>query len=132
MNEAWKDECAARLQPLVDQSKPIPYQIFLGTKKIFFLKSWLFCIFSHFVRSRRNFRLLKTLLRSNFEARKMKILFWAFPNFQVLRAFTFLSVLKSITRKMFSAKPNIPTSARYTQHAVNTCTKTRWRITVYK
>ena len=28
MNEAWMDECAARLQPLVDQYKPIQHQTF--------------------------------------------------------------------------------------------------------
>ena len=28
MNEAWMDECAARLQPLVDQYKPRQHQIF--------------------------------------------------------------------------------------------------------
>ena len=28
MNEAWMDECAARLQPLVDKYKPIQYQTF--------------------------------------------------------------------------------------------------------
>jgi len=28
MNEAWMDECAARLQPLVDQYKPRQHQTF--------------------------------------------------------------------------------------------------------
>ena len=28
MNEVWMDECAARLQPLVDQYKPIQHQTF--------------------------------------------------------------------------------------------------------
>jgi len=28
MNEAWMDECAARLQPLVDQLKPLQHQTF--------------------------------------------------------------------------------------------------------
>ena len=36
MNEAWMDECAARLQPLVDQYKPIQHQTFA---KEIFLKS---------------------------------------------------------------------------------------------
>ena len=34
MNEAWMDECAARLQPLVDQYKPIQHQTF--ATEIFF------------------------------------------------------------------------------------------------
>ena len=53
MNEAWMDECAARLQPLVDQYKPIQHETFTiekfrdlivttrscpGDKKIFFKK----------------------------------------------------------------------------------------------
>ena len=32
MNEAWMDECAARLQPLVDQYKPIQNQTFAAEK----------------------------------------------------------------------------------------------------
>ena len=32
MNEAWMDECAARLQPLVDQYKPIQHQTFVKEK----------------------------------------------------------------------------------------------------
>ena len=28
MNEAWMDECAARLQPLADQYKPLQHQTF--------------------------------------------------------------------------------------------------------
>ena len=54
VNEAWMDECAARLQPLVDQYKPIQHQTFAlekfrdsilttrscpGDKKIFFKKT---------------------------------------------------------------------------------------------
>ena len=32
MNEAWMDECAARLQPLVDQYKPRQHQTFATEK----------------------------------------------------------------------------------------------------
>ena len=32
MNEAWMDECAARLQPLVDQYKPRQHQTFVIEK----------------------------------------------------------------------------------------------------
>ena len=32
MNEAWMDECAARLQPLVDQYKPKQHQTFAKEK----------------------------------------------------------------------------------------------------
>ena len=40
MNEAWMNECAARLQPLVDQYKPIQHQIFEITvgAKVFHVK----------------------------------------------------------------------------------------------
>ena len=40
MNEAWMDECAARLQPLVDQYKPRQHQTFeIILKKFFFYGS---------------------------------------------------------------------------------------------
>ena len=64
MNEAWMDECAARLQPLVDQYKPIQHQTFAiekiprfdlnnpimswGQKNLFlkvYLACFLFCFF---------------------------------------------------------------------------------------
>ena len=32
MNKVWKDECAARLQPLVDKYKPIQHETFLIEK----------------------------------------------------------------------------------------------------
>ena len=32
MNEAWMDECAVRLQPLVDQYKPRQHQTFVTEK----------------------------------------------------------------------------------------------------
>ena len=56
MNEAWMDECAARLQPLVDQYKPRKHQTFAiekfrdlivatrscpGDKKISFKKRYI-------------------------------------------------------------------------------------------
>ena len=44
LNEAWMDECAARLQPLVDQYKPVHYQAFAIEKFPVLIVTTLSCL----------------------------------------------------------------------------------------